>query len=80
MLCGDITDVSLENNKVVLRTTENFLYEMITSEENLAEIKKALEWQGYSYDIEVIKIDKDEDLVKQDLDRLKKLEIKFKLN
>lgn len=80
MLCGDITDVSLENNKVILRTTENFLYEMITSEENLAEIKKALEWQGYSYDIEVIKIDKDEDLVKQDLDRLKKLEIKFKLN
>ena len=51
---------------------------MISSPENVEEIKKAIAWQGLSLELEIIKLKKDEDLVEEDLTKLSKLGIKFR--
>ena len=78
VVCGDITNVELDGNKLVLRTEEQYLYDMISSPENVEEIKKAIAWQGLSLELEIIKLKKDEDLVEEDLTKMSKLGIKFR--
>lgn len=78
VVCGDITNVEIEGNKLVLKAEEQYLYDMVSSPESIAEIKKAIVWQGLDLDIEVIKLKKDENLVEEDLAKLTKLGIKFR--
>ena len=52
---------------------------MIITEESQKEIKNALIWQGYDYQIEIIKTKKDDDLIAEDLNKLKKLGLSYKL-
>lgn len=77
VVCGDITDVSLEGEKLILKTTEQFLYDMLSSEENKKQIKKALAWQGLEYELEVVKLKKPSDLQREDKDKLKGYGIDF---
>ena len=78
VVCGDITNVEIEGNKLVLKAEEQYLYDMVSSPESISEIKKAIIWQGLDLDIEVIKLKKDDDLVEEDLAKLTKLGIKFR--
>ena len=54
--CGDITDVSMNNGVFEIKTTENFLYELLSSPENHKELLNALGKYGISK-FEVIKKD-----------------------
>lgn len=40
--CGDITDVVFDNDKFIIGTTETFLYDLLKSEENQNDLKRAL--------------------------------------
>lgn len=78
VVCGDITQVELENNDIVLKTDEQFLYDMLMEENNQEEIKKALAWQGLNYGIKVVKLKKDDDFISEDFSKLNALGIKFR--
>ena len=78
VVCGDITEVELEGDRLILKTAEQFLYDMITSSENMQEIKNAIAWQGLSLNVAVIKLKKDEELVEEDLAKLSRLGINFR--
>ena len=78
MVCGDITELELEGDRLILKTAEQFLYDMITSSENMQEIKNAIAWQGLSLNVEVVKLKKDEELVEEDLAKLSRLGINFR--
>ncbi|MBQ4100270.1 MAG: hypothetical protein IJC83_01845 [Oscillospiraceae bacterium] len=69
----------MEENKLLLKTPEQFIYDMIITEESQKEIKNALAWQGLDYDIVVQKTKKEEDLIAEDLSRLNKLGLKINL-
>ncbi len=78
VICGDITNVELQGKKLILKVQEQFLYDMITAEENKNEIKKALLWQGLDLELEFIKMKKDSDLVDEDLAKLSAIGVKFR--
>lgn len=53
------------------------MYDILTNAENSAILKKAFEWQGFNGKILVEKLIGKADLIKQDIERLKELEITF---
>lgn len=70
--CGDITDVELNNGVFYINTTEDFLYELLKSEENIQELKKAFEF--FKIDkFEIIKKEKTLSTSAHDLKILKEL-------
>ena len=48
--CGDITDVTLAENKLIINVSENMILSLL--EESRREIEKAIRWQGL--DLQVI--------------------------
>lgn len=55
--CGDITDVEYANETFIINTDESFLYELLKTEENLKELKRAFEHFGIKH-FEILKKDK----------------------
>lgn len=67
--CGDITNVEIENGKLIIKNDDNFLINVIT--EGIADIKNALSWQGIMLDVEVQKVDKTQTQKQQNLQIIK---------
>lgn len=70
--------MELIDEKLVVKTNEQYLFDIVSSKENVEEIKKAINWQGLNLELEFIKTKKDEELVQEDFNKLNKLEIKFR--
>ena len=70
--CGDITDVRLENEVFYINTTEEFLYELLKSEDNLKDLKQALENFGIQK-FEINKIQKALPKTQEDIKKLKEV-------
>lgn len=70
--CGDITEVDMQNGVFNIYTTEDFLYELLQSEDNKQELKKALNNFGVQQ-FEIIKKDKKLPVAQFDLKILKEI-------
>lgn len=68
--CGDITDVEVKNGIFYIYTTETFLYELLKSDDNMQELKKAFESFGVKK-FEIVKKDKSLTIPQQDMKILK---------
>ena len=44
--CGDIKDVCEENDNLVISTDQEYLFQIISKEENIFEIKNAISYLG----------------------------------
>lgn len=53
--CGDITDVKIENNSLVIRSSDDFLVNVL--EDGRRDIENALRWQGLDLKLEIIKFE-----------------------
>ena len=55
--CGDITDVDFIDDKFIIRTSEDFIYQLLENEDNKKELYSAFNSLGIK-DIEIIKKEK----------------------
>ena len=53
--CGDITDVKIENNSLIIRSSDDFLVNVL--EDGRRDIENALRWQGLDLKLEIIKFE-----------------------
>lgn len=70
--CGDITDVALEGDKFIINTTEDFLYDLLKSENNYNDLKNAF----LNFGIKNFEINKKEKILtksQQDINNLKQI-------
>lgn len=70
--CGDITDVELNGTTFVINTTETFLYDLLKIEENMNELKKALQNFGIN-NFEIFKKEKTLTKSQEDILNLKQI-------
>ena len=69
--CGDITDVELENNTLIINIEDGMMLNLLT--EGKREIESALRWQGLDFNvaINVKKIEKSPS--EKDIEKLKEI-------
>lgn len=53
--CGDITDVKIENNSLIIRSSDDFLVNVL--EDGRRDIENALRWQGLDLKLEIVKFE-----------------------
>lgn len=70
--CGDITDVAKDGDKFIINTSEDFLYDLLKSEENYNDLKKAFLNFGIN-NFEIIKKEKILSKNQQDINNLKNI-------
>ena len=71
MACGDITDVQLENDKIIVNIEEGMLSDLL--KEGRREIENALRWQGLDFKLEINLVESKSLPQQQDINTLKKL-------
>ena len=69
--CGNILDVDLNNKDFIIRTTENYIFEIIENNKN--QLKECFESLGYNYEIVVEKIVTKNEKINEDIEKLKRL-------
>ncbi len=71
MACGDITDVQLDGDKIVVNIEEGMLADLL--KEGRREIENALRWQGLDLKLEINLIESKSLPQQQDINTLKKI-------
>lgn len=76
--CGDITNAKIEGGKIIIRSSDDFLIDVL--ENGRKEIENALRWQGLELKFEVVKFESAEQKIGKDIKKLenffgKKVEI-----
>lgn len=79
MACGDIVDVEIKNNQLIINTDELLLYDILTEAKNIDLIKESINWLGLKLEIVVNRIFKQSELIEQDIEKLKNLGINLKI-
>jgi len=69
--CGDVSDLRFENEKLVAYTDQEYLYSMISKEENFEEITKAIDYLGYKFKFEIKLKEKQSEKINKDIEKLK---------
>lgn len=68
--CGDITDVAIEGNKLIVRSSDDFLISVL--EDGIKELENALRWQGLDLQIEIVKFENIKQKQEKDIIKLTK--------
>ena len=66
--CGDITNAKIEGKKLLIRSSDDFLIDVLLS--GKPDIDAALRWQGLELEFEVLKFDSSEQKVARDLKKV----------
>ena len=69
--CGDITDVSLDGQNLVIRTNDSMLADMLA--DGRREVENALRWQGLDISLKVEVIEKEISKEEKDIARLRNI-------
>lgn len=70
--CGDITNAKIEDKKLIVRTSDDFLIDVLES--GRKEIENALRWQGLDIEFVVQKFESNKQKINKDV---KKIEVFF---
>ena len=68
--CGDITDVAIEENKLIVRSSDDFLISVL--EDGIKELENALRWQGLDLQVEIVKFENIKQKQEKDIIKLTK--------
>lgn len=71
--CGDITNPQIENNKLIIKTSDDFVLDVL--ENGRKEIENAIRWQGLELEFVIEKFESIDQKVSKDI---KKIENFFK--
>ena len=69
--CGDITNVEINKDELVISTDQEYLLSIISKEENLNEIVNAIKFLGYNLKPIFKLADKPSQLIEEDLKTLR---------
>lgn len=69
--CGDITDVEIEKDELIISTNQEYLLSIISNDENLNEIINAIKYLGYNLKPVFKLADKPSQLIEEDLKTLR---------
>lgn len=69
--CGDITNVEINNQELIISTEQEYLLSIISKEENFAQIINAIKFLGYNLTPVVKLSDKPNQLIEEDIRILK---------
>ena len=70
MACGDITDVKIDDKKLAIKTSDDFLISVL--EDGKRELENALRWQGLNLEVEIIKFESVDQMRDKDILKLSK--------
>ena len=73
--CGEVLGLEISNFKLVAKTDKEYLFDLISANNNLLAIKRSLRFLGFDLGFEIVKIESRDHLEKQDIEKLKE---KFK--
>lgn len=76
--CGDITNAKIEQDKLIIKSSDDFLVDVLQSGQK--DIENAIRWQGLDLKFEVVKFENSQQKTTKDIKKLegffgKKLEI-----
>jgi len=66
--CGDITNAQIEGDKLVIRSSDDFLIDIL--ENGRREIETAIRWQGLELKFEVLKFESAEQKIGKDIKKI----------
>ena len=66
--CGDITDVEIKGNELVINARDGMLYNLLFAGKK--EIESALRWQGLNFLVSVNLIEEEKSDIQRDYERL----------
>lgn len=66
--CGDITNAKIEGDKLIIRSSDNFVIDVL--ENGRKEIESAIRWQGLDLKFEVQKFESGEQKIGKDIKNL----------
>lgn len=66
--CGDITNAKIEGDKLVIRSSDDFVIDVL--ENGRKEIENAIRWQGLDLKFEVQKFESGEQKINKDIKNL----------
>ncbi|MBE7075572.1 MAG: hypothetical protein E7375_00690 [Clostridiales bacterium] len=66
--CGDITNAKVVENKLIIRSSDDFLIDIL--ENGRKEIESAIRWQGLDLQFEVVKFESDEQKINKDIKKI----------
>lgn len=69
--CGDITNAKLDGGKLIIRSSDDFLIDVL--ENGRKEIEAAIRWQGLDLEFVVEKFESDAQKIEKDIKKLRAL-------
>lgn len=69
--CGEISDIKLEDNTIIIQTDKKYLADLIGSEQNILALKRTFRFLGYDFDVSLKVIEGRNDKVEKDIEFLK---------
>lgn len=66
--CGDITNAKIEDGKLVIRSSDNFLIDVLES--GRKDIESAIRWQGLDLQFEVVKFESVQQKTEKDIKKV----------
>ena len=69
--CGDITNVEINGDKLIVRSSDDFLLSIL--EDGRREIENAIRWQGLNLSLELLKFESKTQLQEKDIVKLTRL-------
>ena len=66
--CGDITNAVIEGGSLVIRSSDDFLIDVL--ENGRKDIETAIRWQGLDLKFEIIKFESNEQKIAKDIKKL----------
>lgn len=66
--CGDITNAQIEGDKLVIRSSDDFVIDVLES--GRKEIETAIRWQGLELKFEVVKFESVEQKINKDIKKI----------
>ncbi len=66
--CGDITNAQIEGNSLIIRSSDDFLIDIL--ENGRSDIETAIRWQGLDLKFEAIKFESNEQKTNKDIKKL----------
>lgn len=66
--CGDITNAKIEDKKLVIRSSDDFLIDVLLS--GKSDIEAAIRWQGLDLEFEVVKFENSAQKIARDVKKV----------
>ncbi len=67
--CGDITNATISDGKLIIRSSDDFLIDVLES--GRRDIESAIRWQGLDLKFEVVKFESSQQKIEKDIKKIK---------